>query len=251
MGQILKPHRGKASTMAGDKSATVLEEGEMFLEYPNGGVGSGLSKIKIGNGSTQYKDLPYAFGDTSNEVVNYNENVATTLALILNSAASGSSISSIVAALKAAINLLDGVDSTIKENATNTTDTINSKIDALSTRVDNMVNVKISVIESGSNLPNTGTLNTIYFVDQTNPGTTTGNDVYDRYIWQLVSSTGTEGYYNKNGSSTVDLSLYDKIADRQSADSALDAKISSLTTTVNSKADASALGTQVTYSLSG
>ena len=39
----------------------VLEEGEFVIEVPDSGVGTGLSKMKIGDGVTPYNALPYAF----------------------------------------------------------------------------------------------------------------------------------------------------------------------------------------------
>ena len=39
----------------------VILEGELVIEVPETGVGTGLSKFKIGDGYTAYDDLPYAF----------------------------------------------------------------------------------------------------------------------------------------------------------------------------------------------
>ena len=39
----------------------VLKEGEFAMECPDSGVGTGLCKFKIGDGYTQWNDLPYAF----------------------------------------------------------------------------------------------------------------------------------------------------------------------------------------------
>ena len=39
----------------------VIAEGELVIEVPESGVGTGLSKFKIGDGYTKYDDLPYAF----------------------------------------------------------------------------------------------------------------------------------------------------------------------------------------------
>lgn len=39
----------------------VLMEGELGIEFPDSGIGSGLCKFKIGNGTTSWKDLAYAF----------------------------------------------------------------------------------------------------------------------------------------------------------------------------------------------
>ena len=60
MALVFRPRRGMKSTMAGDKASLVLESGELFLEYPDTGVGTGASRFKIGDGTTEYSDLPYA-----------------------------------------------------------------------------------------------------------------------------------------------------------------------------------------------
>lgn len=39
----------------------ILEEGEFVIEVPASGVGTGLSKVKIGDGTNRYINLPYAF----------------------------------------------------------------------------------------------------------------------------------------------------------------------------------------------
>ena len=37
----------------------ILAEGEMGVEVPNSGVGTGVVKVKFGDGVTAWKDLPY------------------------------------------------------------------------------------------------------------------------------------------------------------------------------------------------
>lgn len=39
----------------------ILMEGEMGIEYPDTGVGTGLCKFKFGDGFKKWSDLPYAF----------------------------------------------------------------------------------------------------------------------------------------------------------------------------------------------
>ena len=60
MAITFKPHRGQKLTMAEDKASLVLALGELFLEYPDGGVGTGPSRFKVGDGNTAYSELPYA-----------------------------------------------------------------------------------------------------------------------------------------------------------------------------------------------
>jgi hypothetical protein len=56
----------------------VLMEGEWVVEVPDSGVGTGLSKFKIGDGTNKYVDLPYAYDGTAaasfngGNAVNYN-----------------------------------------------------------------------------------------------------------------------------------------------------------------------------------
>ena len=57
MGAILRPRRGTKAVA--DSKNFVLAKGEIFFEVPSGGVGKGLGRIKMGDGSTAYKNLPY------------------------------------------------------------------------------------------------------------------------------------------------------------------------------------------------
>lgn len=43
----------------------ILWEGELAVEYPETGIGTGLCKFKIGNGILPYNELPYAFDGAS------------------------------------------------------------------------------------------------------------------------------------------------------------------------------------------
>ena len=104
---FLRPRRGKKSTMSGDKANLVLKSGEMFIETPDTGVGKGASKIKVGDGSTPYSSLPYALGDTSNEVIDYAADSSTSVSTVISNAASGNKLNKILAALKQGISLLN------------------------------------------------------------------------------------------------------------------------------------------------
>ena len=55
----IRPRRGTKSEW--EVINPVLLEGEMGVEFPDSGVGSGLCKFKIGNGIENWTDLPYAF----------------------------------------------------------------------------------------------------------------------------------------------------------------------------------------------
>lgn len=60
MSSYLKPRRGKKATAEAQlTSSTPLKRGEVFFEVPDTGTGTGIGKIKIGDGSTGYSALPY------------------------------------------------------------------------------------------------------------------------------------------------------------------------------------------------
>lgn len=105
MAKIFKPRRGKKSTMAGSKKATVLSAGEMFIEVPDTGAGTGHSKMKIGDGSTQYSSLPYAMGDTENDKIAFSNDTSGNITTALNKVTSGAALKTMIAALKQAVSL--------------------------------------------------------------------------------------------------------------------------------------------------
>lgn len=104
----LMPRRGTKSVMQGSaKATTVLMEGELFIELPDAGVGNGPTKIKIGDGTTAYSNLPYALGDSvDTEAVDFIEEKGTNMEEILNGVKTGSVLTSIVPKLKRALSLL-------------------------------------------------------------------------------------------------------------------------------------------------
>ena len=105
------PHRATTDVMKDpSKSSIVLRKGELFVEAPSTGVGTGHSKIKIGDGKTPYSSLPYALGDTDTEVTNaivtFTSNTGTSAKDVINSVKSGQSLATQIAGLKQAITLL-------------------------------------------------------------------------------------------------------------------------------------------------
>ena len=60
MAKVLKPCRGTESVMNNAKSNVILQDGELFIECPDSGVGKGYVNMKIGDGVTPYNKLPYA-----------------------------------------------------------------------------------------------------------------------------------------------------------------------------------------------
>ena len=77
MATYLKPRRGKKATaeriLVGDAK---LKKGEVFFEVNDNGVGKGPGKIKLGDGTSNYKDLPYFLepgGNASSSTVEFTE----------------------------------------------------------------------------------------------------------------------------------------------------------------------------------
>ena len=60
MASYLRPRRGKKATAVAQLTgASCLKRGEVFFEVPDAGVGAGKGAIKMGDGSTDYANLPY------------------------------------------------------------------------------------------------------------------------------------------------------------------------------------------------
>ena len=75
MAVYLRPKRAKKATAT--SQAIVLKRGEIFFEVPTGGVGTGIGKIKMGDGTTTYSSLPY-FTSTEDDKVAFTNVTATT-----------------------------------------------------------------------------------------------------------------------------------------------------------------------------
>ena len=77
MASYLRPRRGKKSTAISQN--IVLKRGEIFMEVPDTGVGTGIGRIKLGDGTTAYQSLPYfmnlddAAPDVAASVINYTD----------------------------------------------------------------------------------------------------------------------------------------------------------------------------------
>ena len=61
----IRPRRGTANQWS--NANPILAEGEIGIEVPSTGVGTGTVKIKFGDGSSHWNDLPYGL-DTPNDV---------------------------------------------------------------------------------------------------------------------------------------------------------------------------------------
>lgn len=63
----IRPRRGTATEWSSINP--VLKEGEMGVEYPDSGIGTGLCKFKLGDGYTQWNDLSYAFNAVAADAI--------------------------------------------------------------------------------------------------------------------------------------------------------------------------------------
>ena len=99
------PRRGTSTVMA-SKGTIVLKSGELFIETPATGTGTGHSKIKLGDGVTQYSALPYALGDTSNDAIDFTPDSSATVDAALAKVVTGAALKTDIAAMKQALSLL-------------------------------------------------------------------------------------------------------------------------------------------------
>lgn len=116
---IFKPHRGRKSTFTtGDKSSTILENGEIFFEYPDNGNGTGRGRIMMGDGESTYATMSsnnkYFIPFTEDEIINHpgtaNKTISgssyintSTINTYLNNAKSGNNLKTIIHNLREAI----------------------------------------------------------------------------------------------------------------------------------------------------
>ena len=105
----LSPRRGPKTLMATTKKDIILGVGEIFIEYPDTGLGTGGCKVKVGDGVTTYENLEYAIeNDASGALIYFDTDTSETVAAALAKVGSGASNATIVAALKQAVTLLNG-----------------------------------------------------------------------------------------------------------------------------------------------
>jgi hypothetical protein len=75
MASFLRPRRGKKATAI--SQGLTLKRGEFFVEVPDSGVGTGVGKIKMGDGSTSYTNLPYLVS-TEDDKIGFTDTSAAT-----------------------------------------------------------------------------------------------------------------------------------------------------------------------------
>lgn len=173
---ILRPRRGKKATA--ETQNIVLKRGEVFFESPDTGVGTGTGRIKIGDGTTPYKDLPY-FIDTTNldidvddstiEFDEYTNSSSYSIENIINNEiSSGKILKNIISAikyvlfsLKMSINQTDEKVTTIAQVATQHEYDIGNLITNVSANSSNIssLNTKVSSNTSSISTANTNISN--------------------------------------------------------------------------------------------
>ena len=191
--KILKPRRGKKSTMAGTKASTVLAAGELFLEVPDTGVGKGKSKIKVGDGSTAYKSLPYALGDTSTDVITYSSNSSTSVATALNNVASGKTLANMIAGLKQAVSLLNTSVTSLNDDCAQLKNSFQDGCSTIAAKITSLGVTTSSTASPTTISNNISTLATNKYNSGYNTGYSAGSAAFKDYkiicLWNSTNST--------------------------------------------------------------
>ena len=125
MASYLRPRRGRKATA--ESQNILLKRGEVFFEVPTSGVGTGIGKVKVGDGTTGYSSLPYFIdqGNVTDSSVNFTESSVTDNTELLNKITTGSKLNVIVPSMKKIISNLN--------NKVNNNCSINLNLSELST----------------------------------------------------------------------------------------------------------------------
>ena len=119
MAVYLKPRRGKKATAI--NQGIILKRGEIFFEVPDTGVGTGRGRIKIGDGSTSYGDLPYFINpedlieDVDDTPVIFSTSTLTDINELLDTIISGTKLKDIIGSIKKALSIFSGNINTIND----------------------------------------------------------------------------------------------------------------------------------------
>ena len=109
MASYLRPRRGKKATAISQN--IILKKGEVFFEVPDGGVGTGAGKIKMGDGTTAYGNLPYfyepAVVDVSTAPITFTESSETNNTNLLNAITTGAQTGTLFGNIKKLLRNLD------------------------------------------------------------------------------------------------------------------------------------------------
>lgn len=100
--KYLRPRRGKKASATNQQ--LVLKKGEIFFEVPDNGTGKGVGKIKMGDGVTQYGNLPYFFesevSTASESPITFTEVSSDDNTSLLNTIKTGAKLNTIIPAIK-------------------------------------------------------------------------------------------------------------------------------------------------------
>ena len=117
MANYLRPKRGLKNTAINKN--IILKRGEVFFEMPDSGIGTGIGKIKMGDGRTAYSQLPYFLEqkeiDVSNTSISFTENTSTNNNALLNTINTGAKLNTIIGAIK---KLLNNINTELQNKAT-------------------------------------------------------------------------------------------------------------------------------------
>lgn len=105
MAKFFKPRRGNlAMATSLLKGENKLKAGEMFFECPESGIGTGTGKIKMGDGVSDYEDLPYFLDkpdiDVSIAAIEFEESTSSAYDTLLNEIIAGNALATIIGAEK-------------------------------------------------------------------------------------------------------------------------------------------------------
>jgi hypothetical protein len=132
MASYLRPRRGKKSTA--ESQNIILKRGEVFFESPETGVGTGAGKIKIGDGTTIYSNLPYFLEsssiDVANAAITFTEATSTTPSTLLSALTSGAKLNTLIGTIKKLLNLYNTSISNLQTSFQNGCSTIANAITA-------------------------------------------------------------------------------------------------------------------------
>lgn len=192
MAAYLRPRRGKKATA--ESQNIILKKGEVFFEAPDAGVGKGTGKIKVGDGTTAYTDLPYflqqtAATDVANSTISFTENSSTTISTLLSVIATGAKLNVIIGAINKLLNLYNTSITNLQTSFQNGCSTIANAITAngVSTATNASPNTMATNISTvATNKYNAG-------VTATKVGTATASNVLAGKTFTNSSSVGLSG----------------------------------------------------------
>ena len=215
--KILRPRRGTKTKMKSTrKSSIVLEEGEIFIECPDSGIGKGKCKVKIGDGVSAYAMLPYALGNVvEDEPVDFLEDRRTDIQELIDEVVAGELLVKIIANMKRIAQLLffKFDDYFTRTEINETVATINAALDDRYTKEEvNTIVARIDgdIITVDNKFANYYTKTQIdTTVTSINTSITNTNARFDSYYTKAQIDNIISNYYTKQ--QTKDLVLIDVV----------------------------------------